>query len=62
MKRIKVTVSDEVYEFFCVAKEISGIPISKLVADVLEAHVRMAGGVKGAVGRIAELLNELNNL
>ncbi len=62
MKRIKVTVTDEVYEFFDVARKISGIPISKLVADVLQAHVRNAGGIEGATGRIAKLLNELKNL
>jgi len=62
VKRIKVTVSDEVYEFFLGAKEISGISVSKLAADVLEAHVKKAGGVKGAMGRLSELLNELKSL
>lgn len=62
MRRIKITVSDEVYDFFKGAKEISGISISKLVADVLEAHVKKAGGVKGSMGSLSELLNELKSL
>jgi hypothetical protein len=62
MRRIKITVSDEVYDYFHGAKEISGISISKLVADVLEAHVNKAGSVKGIMGSLSELLNELKSL
>jgi len=42
--------------------DCAGDLLSKLLADVLQAHVRNAGGIEGATGRIAKLLNELKNL